>query len=71
MRFAQPPRRAVTVPRDALVATQWDFHNLILSVKDQAKALFGPDSDEVAALGLKKKSERRSRAKTTKTTVVT
>jgi hypothetical protein len=47
--------------RDALVALQWNFHDLILGVKSQVKALYGPDSDEVAALGLKKKSERKSR----------
>jgi hypothetical protein len=47
--------------RDALVAIQWNFHELILGVKSQVKALYGPDSDEVAALGLKKKSERKSR----------
>lgn len=47
--------------RDALVAIQWNFHELILGVKSQVKALYGPDSDEVAALGLKKKSERKAR----------
>jgi hypothetical protein len=47
--------------RDALVALQWNFHDLILGVKSQVKALYGPDSDEVAALGLKKKSERKAR----------
>lgn len=46
---------------DALVALQWNIHELILDVKSQVKALYGPYSDEVAALGLKKKSERKAR----------
>lgn len=41
--------------RDALVALQWNFHDLILGVKSQVKALYGPDSDEVAALGAEEK----------------
>ena len=46
--------------RDALVSQQWDFHSIILGAKDQARAMFGPDSDHVAALGLKKKSDKKS-----------
>jgi hypothetical protein len=55
--------------RDALVALQWNFHDLILGVKSQVKALYGPDSDEVAALGLKKKSERKARPRANRATV--
>jgi acetyl/propionyl-CoA carboxylase alpha subunit len=29
-----------------------------MGVKDEAVVLFGPDSDQIAALGMKKKSER-------------
>ena len=54
-------QNAAAAARDALVALQWNFHDLILGVKSQVKALYGPDSDEVAALGLKKKSERKAR----------
>ena len=54
-------QNAAAAARDALVAIQWNFHDLILGVKSQVKALYGPDSDEVAALGLKKKSERKAR----------
>lgn len=57
-------QNVVAAARDALVALvalQWNFHDLILGVKSQVKALYGPDSDEVAALGLKKKSERKTR----------
>jgi len=45
--------------RDDLVAAEWAFHNGILGVKGQGLAQFGPDSNEVTALGLKKKSERK------------
>ncbi len=54
-------QNAAAAARDALVAIQWNFHDLILGVKSQVKALYGADSDQVAALGLKKKSERKSR----------
>jgi hypothetical protein len=44
--------------RDALLTAQRDFHEIILGAKNEVRALFGPDSDQVASLGLKKKSER-------------
>ena len=43
--------------RDRLVAQEWEFHNLMLGVKEQIIAQFVKDSAEVAALGLKRKSE--------------
>lgn len=49
--------------RDAAVVAQHEFHAAILGVKNQFKAQYGVDSDQVAALGLKKKSERKSPAK--------
>lgn len=57
---------AAEAARDSLVAKQWEFHNLILGTKDQIVAQFGPDSDEVQAVKLKKKSEykRPTRKKT-------
>jgi hypothetical protein len=42
------------------VAKEWEFHNLMLGVKDQIIAQFGKDSTEVEALGLKRKSEYKS-----------
>ena len=41
--------------RDEGVATEWAFHNLILEAKYQVVAQYGADSDEVHAIGLKKK----------------
>ncbi len=43
--------------RDGAVAKEWEFHNLMLGVKEQIIAQFGKDSNEVQALGLKRKSE--------------
>lgn len=64
MRVAQETllntQNAVAAARDALVAAQWTFHDVVLGAKDQIIAQYGPDSDHVAALGLKKKSERRT-----------
>ena len=56
----------VTAARDATIAAQWAFHNAILGVKGQVKALYGEDSDQVTAIGLKKKSDRKSPSKSTK-----
>jgi small-conductance mechanosensitive channel len=43
--------------RDAEVAAAWAFHNAMLGVKVQVNAQFGSDSDQVASLGMKKRSE--------------
>jgi hypothetical protein len=51
---------ALDTARDAAVAKEWAFHNLMLRVKDQVIAQFGPDSDQAQALGLKKTSERKA-----------
>ncbi len=53
-------QNALAAARDAVVAVSWDFHNAMLGVKDQVVAQYGPSSDQVAALGLKKKSERKA-----------
>ena len=43
--------------RDKMIAAEWNFHNAVLGAKDQVKAQFGKDSDQLQALGLKKTSE--------------
>ena len=48
---------AMAAVRDQKVAQEWEFHNLMLGVKEQVIAQFGKDSSEVQALGLKRKSE--------------
>lgn len=46
--------------RDKKVADEWAFHDFIRNMRIQVKAQYGEDSDEVAAVGLKKKSEYKS-----------
>jgi len=45
--------------RDAATAAEWDFHNYVLAAKNQVVAQYGEDSDQVQAIGLIKKSERK------------
>jgi hypothetical protein len=51
---------ALDAARDNTVAAEWEFHNFMLGVKAQVTAQYGPDSNEVQALGLTKKSERKT-----------
>lgn len=50
--------------RDDAIASEWDFHDFMLGVKDQVKAQFGPDSNEIQSLGMKKKSDYKSGGRT-------
>ena len=54
---------AAATKRDILVNAQWDFHNSIIGAKSSVVAQFGPDSNEVQAVQLKKKTEYRSRTR--------
>ena len=54
--------------RDDACAAEWVFHNFILGMKAQVVAQYGPDSNEVQAVGLKKKSEWAARKTKKKTT---
>jgi len=38
---------------------EWEFHNTVLAMKEAVKGQFGSDSNEAAAVGFKKKSERK------------
>jgi hypothetical protein len=51
--------------RDAAVIGEWDFHEFVLGAKIQVKAQYGESSDQVAAVGLKKKSEYKTPKKKT------
>ena len=52
-------QNALNAARDAAIAAEWEFHQAVLGVKDQVIAQYGSDSDQVRALGLKKKSDRK------------
>jgi hypothetical protein len=49
--------KAFNTARDKATAAEWAFHNAILGAKDQVRAQFGKDSNELQAIGLKKVSE--------------
>ncbi|MDR2065972.1 MAG: hypothetical protein LBP85_09750 [Prevotellaceae bacterium] len=49
--------------RDRAVKNEHDFHNAILGVKDQIRAQFGASSDEYQSIGMKKKTEYKTRKK--------
>ncbi|WP_298602742.1 hypothetical protein [Zoogloea sp.] len=56
---------AVVLAENALAAARTEsilarakVHSVALGVKDEATVIYGPDSDQIAALGLKKKSDR-------------
>jgi|SRR5215213_5781339 len=57
---------ALAAARDNAVAREWEFHNLMLGVKDQVTAQFGRDSNEVQSIGLKKSSEYKPRTRGSK-----
>ncbi len=61
LRRAEAQAQAATAAaRDNAVAKEWEFHNLMLGVKEQIIAQFGKDSNEVQALGLKRKSDYKA-----------
>jgi hypothetical protein len=49
---------AADTARDDATTAEWAFHDVILGVKEQVRAQFGADSNELQAIGLKKKSEK-------------
>ena len=56
-RAAAAAQAEAQAARESAVAKEWEFHNLMLGVKEQVIAQFGKDSTEVEALGLKRKSD--------------
>ena len=52
-------QHALAAARDAAVAAEWALHNAVLGARTQVLAQFGDDSNEVQAMGLKKRSDRK------------
>ncbi|MDP2363203.1 MAG: hypothetical protein Q8M94_05485 [Ignavibacteria bacterium] len=48
--------------RDEKVLAEWEFHNKVLGAKEQVIAQYGKSSNEVQAIGLKKKTEYKRRS---------
>jgi hypothetical protein len=53
-------KNAADAARDAAAASEMELYKRSLRVKELIIGQFGSDSDEAAAVGLKKKSERKS-----------
>ena len=51
---------AYAAARDDAILLQKERHERVKSIKNQIRAQFGNDSNEVASLGLKKASERKA-----------
>lgn len=45
--------------RDRARQAEWDFHNAVLAMKQAVVAQFGPNSDEIQAIGYTKSSKRK------------
>lgn len=58
---------AAATARDQAAEWEWEFHNHILSAKDQVKAQYGKDSTQVQELGLKRTSEYKNRKRKSNT----
>jgi len=57
---------AATVTRNALMAAEWAFHNRIMAVKNQIRAQYGVNSDQMQMIGLKRTSTRKLPSRVTK-----
>lgn len=49
--------------RDATVAAEWERHDFVIGARAQVKAQYGENSDQLQAMGLKKKSEYKKPTK--------
>ncbi len=52
--------------RDERVLAEWEFHNMMIGARQQVVAQYGSSSNEVQSMGLKKKSEYKSRSRNKK-----
>ena len=52
-------QHALEAARDAKAAAEWALHDGVLGAKAQVLAQYGPNSDAIQSLGLKKKSKYR------------
>ena len=56
-------QKALVAARDTATAAAWEFHNAVLGAKAQVIGQYGNNSQEVQALGLKKKSDHKRRVR--------
>ncbi len=58
-------KNAADTARDRAAASEQEFYNRVLRVREMVVGQFGSSSDQAAAVGLKKKSERKRPKRTT------
>lgn len=63
-------QNAADAARDGARAAEWRLYNAVIGARSEVTAQFGPDSNEIAQLGLKKRSERKRPTRSAKTSVV-
>ena len=63
VKYVNDKHGVTATARDDEIAKQWAFHDFIIGAKTQVNAQYGDSSNEIQALGLKKKSEYKSPAK--------
>lgn len=51
--------KALEAARDTTIRFQHKFHSSVVGSRKQVVAIYGEDADEVVAVGLKKKSDRK------------
>ena len=54
--------RDISAARDAAARDEAAFHDIIIGARNEVMVQYGPDSDELAAVGRKKESQRKVRA---------
>lgn len=52
---------ALASAQDTAISKEWAVHNLMLNVKDQVRAQFGKDSLQLQEIGLKRRSDYKTR----------
>ena len=52
-------QQALTAARDAALAAEWAVHDGVIGARTQVIAQYGPDSNAMQLVGLKRTSERR------------
>ncbi len=60
LRNMEQTEKRLKESRQMHIAAEWEFHNMILGCKEQVIGQYGSDSNEIQALGLKKKSDYKA-----------
>jgi hypothetical protein len=59
-------QQALATARDIACAAEWALHNAVIGARKQVMAQYGDDSNEIQAMGLKKRSDRKRPVRATR-----